>query len=114
MSASKGDKGEWRIDPAELFRVYPKKNSQILQSEQNETPENTLKHKLLEQEVEHLREHLERERKTTDDLKQDRDKWREQAEKSTILLTHQQAQTTRQPPPQGRVRRAWDALTGKL
>jgi hypothetical protein len=81
----------YKIDPAELFRVYPK-NAEIVtvnaKSEQSATPENTKENEYLRRENELLRQQLEREQANLDDLKADRDQWRQQA---TNLLTHQPA-----------------------
>lgn len=54
ISAAKNDIGEWQIDPAELHRVYPPH----VPSEQNLTPEITLKIKALQDEVQRLSERL--------------------------------------------------------
>lgn len=57
LSGTKNDKGNWQIDPAELFRVFPKgvpKRS----GGKKRTVQNPTEHALLEQEVEHLRERL--------------------------------------------------------
>ena len=83
LSASKDEKGQWQIDPAELFRVFPVQH-------QNERRETHIEH---HETAQHLAELLERERKLLleqiADLKADRDHWRNQA---TMLLTHQQPQ----------------------
>ena len=73
LSASKDDKGQWQIDPAELFRVFPVQH----QTEHRETP--IEHHEILERERQLLLEQIA-------DLKADRDHWRNQA---TMLLTHQ-------------------------
>lgn len=63
MSAEKNDKGHWQIDPAELFRVFPK-TSPDDQSEPKPTPnQNHLKtsqNSALEIEVKMLREQIDR------------------------------------------------------
>lgn len=63
MSAEKNDKGHWQIDPAELFRVFPKTSLED-QTEPNSTPfENrskTIETSALEVEVKMLREQIER------------------------------------------------------
>jgi hypothetical protein len=63
MSAAKNDMGHWEIDPAELFRVFPK-TGLIEQAEPKPTPnENQPKASLasaLEVEVKMLREQIER------------------------------------------------------
>lgn len=94
LSASKDDKNQWQIDPAELFRVYPAQQAterQATPPQQEETPEQLAQMLKKEQEErERERVQLERERllleRQIDDLKKDRDHWRHQA---TALLTHQ-------------------------
>jgi hypothetical protein len=83
ISAEKDEAGEWRIDPAELFRVYP--------PAQPETPPVDVPQPAtdgagdtagLQREISLLRERIE-------DLVEDRDRWREQAEQALRLLTDQ-------------------------
>lgn len=80
----------YKIDPAELFRVFPPITPVNGQSEQTRTSGNDLETAFLRRENELLREQLERER-------QQADHWRQQA---TMLLTHQpepKAQPTAAP-----------------
>jgi hypothetical protein len=83
LSASKDDKGQWQIDPAELFRVFPVQHQNEHPNEHRET------HIEHHETAQHLAELLERERKLLleqiADLKADRDEWRRQA---TMLLSH--------------------------
>lgn len=107
ISAEKTDGGGYLIDPSELHRVFPP-----LTRYSNESP-NTLGHetpsetRVLQAEIQFLREKIEaveeereRERKLlTDqlaDVREDRDHWREQAEKVTRLLPA--PETTPSPP----------------
>jgi hypothetical protein len=63
MSAAKNDMGHWEIDPAELFRVFPKTSSDE-QEEPKATPrenhEKTSQTSALDVEVKMLREQVER------------------------------------------------------
>lgn len=63
MSAEKNDRGHWQIDPAELFRVFPKSSS-AEQLEPKPTTlgnqEKTAHNSALEVEVKMLREQVER------------------------------------------------------
>ena len=68
----------YKIDPAELFRAFPK-TPENDKKEQSETPENTKENEYLRRENELLREQLKREQEQADH-------WRRQA---TALLTHQ-------------------------
>lgn len=81
LSAEKDGNGEWRIEPAELFRVYP---PPATAEGDRPTPEEVAG---LRRENELLREQLA-------DLKEDRDRWRETA---TRLL----------PAAQPAARRGW-------
>lgn len=91
LSAKRDDKNQWQIDPAELFRVYDAQHP----TERHETPPNTQPNTLetpaeLSRMLLKEREERERERHllegTIEDLRTDRDHWRQQA---TALLTHQ-------------------------
>jgi hypothetical protein len=75
VSATKNDKGEWQIDPAELFRVYQPLNGQ---GEREPSPS--------EGQIEALQRENSLLRDQLDDLREDRDQWRRQA---TALLTDQ-------------------------
>lgn len=86
VSAEKADNGEWRIEPVELFRVWPPVNEvqQPLQDglTSSDTPGLQAENRLLREQVAELRE--------------ERNAWREQAQR--LALTDQRAAP--QPPPQ--------------
>lgn len=65
----------YEIDPAELFRVFPKKPQEPVTDEQRATPQETATAD--RREIEMLREQLE-------DVKADRDAWREQAQRLAL------------------------------
>lgn len=65
LSATKVGQG-WQIEAAELFRVWPK--STEIQPLKKDNPDGQVN--LLELEVRMLREQIERERETVDDLRQ--------------------------------------------
>ena len=109
LSGKKNDSGQWEIDPAELHRVYEAVSSNSAKNDKTERYETPNKTGVLEANIEALQQQLERERELNRDLQQDRDHWRQQA---TALLTDQR-QKSPQKPVQGRIRRAWSALTGK-
>lgn len=77
LSASRNELGEYQIDPAELFRVYPPKGSEDSSGDrtakQDETPKDSSG---LQAQLESLREERERERQqltaTIDDLRDER------------------------------------------
>ncbi len=112
LSGTRNDKGEWEIDPAELFRVFAKQNDLERKKEQNGTPENPAQNALLQQEIRHLREQLDRERELNRDLNRRLDAENEERRKLTLLLTDQRA-TAPQKAAEGRFARAWGILRGK-
>jgi hypothetical protein len=91
ISAAKDEGGEWRIDPAELFRVYPPVSPVDDNHPATESASDTGG---LRREIEVLRERLAEKDELIADLREDRDRWREQA---TRLL----------PSPQPTERRGW-------
>jgi hypothetical protein len=111
LSGKRNDKGEWEIDPAELFRVFAKQNTQERKKEQNRTPENPAQNALLEQEIRHLREQLDRERELNRDLSRRLDAENEERRKLTLLLTDQRA-TAPKKAAEGLLARAWEFLRG--
>lgn len=81
LSATRHEDGSYSIDPAEISRVFgmePQEGSKRRDAE----PDGT---RLLER-IEALEVMLNREREISADLKEDRDRWRQQA---TALLTNQ-------------------------
>ena len=85
ISARKGQNGEYQIDPAELHRVFPLKNSGTV-------TENTIWNATrphsdpteLAARIKALEEMLVREREALDEVRADRDAWKQQA---TALLS---------------------------
>ncbi len=85
ISSEKGQNGEYRIDPAELHRVFPLKNSGTV-------PENAIWNETrphgdpteLAARIKALEEMLVREREALDEVRADRDAWKQQ---STALLS---------------------------
>ena len=94
LSAVRQENGSYTIDPAELFRVYPKNSSATVQSERSATAQNTNGE---HQEVALLRELLAEVRGERDQLRADRDRWQQQAERITLLLTHQHPSNAARP-----------------
>jgi hypothetical protein len=98
LSAEKDAAGEWRIEPVELFRVYPPVS---LGDDNQPATETTSDTGGLQREIAMLRERI-------DDLVEDRDRWRDQAERAMTLLTDQR------PAAQPDARRGlWRRLRGK-
>ena len=94
LSAVRQENGSFSIDPAELFRVYQRNGCPEQKTERLATQEDT---EAQRREVALLRELLEEVRGERDNLRADRDRWQQQAERITLLLTHQPpaAETTR-------------------
>lgn len=76
----------YKLDPAEVFRVFPKKPQGNPKNEQIETHKNPIGNSLLEQELQLMKKEIEfLKQRTTDkdeqiqDLQKDRDHWRQQA-----------------------------------
>ncbi len=81
MSASKDDLGQYKIDPAELFRVYPAKGQVLDPNRPIETPDYKRDNAL-------LREQLERERESVNDLRQRLDRAEQERRQLLQMLTH--------------------------
>ena len=95
ISAEKDAAGEWRIEPVELFRVYPPAPPPAPPVDDNRpTPEADGDTGGLQREITLLRERI-------DDLVEDRDRWRTQAEQALRLLTDQRPPKRRKWWPWG-------------
>lgn len=96
VSARRAETGSFEIDPAELFRVYPANAGVFVANsspEQNRTPSRTPSEQAetatLRAEIDGLKAQLRMMQGFVDDLKEDRDNWREQAKASQRLLEDQ-------------------------
>lgn len=114
VSATKDDKGQWRIDPAELFRVYPPAAKKAITETQTGNLELLLKLKEVETKLEVTEKRLldkeseiENFRAQAGDLRTERERWRTQAEQITRLLTDQREKEQAKKP------RFWAWLSGK-
>lgn len=85
ISASKDDTGAYSIDPAELHRVFPSVTV-AQQSRSNDARPLTIRENS-QVEVTMLKAMLSREQEINADLREDRDRWRQQA---TSLLENKQ------------------------
>jgi len=87
ISAKKDFSGAWRIDPSELSRVYPLRADVLRNDGENPSAQvASMESKSLMEELAVLRERasaqsalLEERSKLIEDLKEDRDRWRQQA-----------------------------------
>ena len=114
VSATKDDKGQWRIDPAELFRVYPPAAKKAITETQTGNLELLLKLTEVETKLEVTEKRLldkeseiENFRAQVGDLRTERERWRTQAEQITRLLTDQREKEQAKKP------RFWAWLSGK-
>jgi hypothetical protein len=110
ISAIRGESGEWRIDPSELFRIYPALSTVDVNQKDKVDVGLQRVDSGLQREIELFRERLREKDGIIDDLRQDRDHWRQQA---TALLTDQRA-TAPQKAAEGLLARAWSILRGKV
>jgi hypothetical protein len=85
ISAEKDVSGEWRIDPAELFRVY----QASVKVNDNQQPSLAVVDHGLQREVAFRDEKIVLLESQLADIREDRDRWRAQAEQATRLLTDQ-------------------------
>lgn len=97
MSASRDDKGRYLIDPAELFRCYPKygDRTDVKTDTVHETAQ--LTYQISELKIESLIQQLERERELNRDLARRLDEEALERRKLTALLTHQQTNQQNHP-----------------
>lgn len=87
ISAFKDERGQWMIDPAELFRVYEPVSNKETVEPQTANLSLLLKLKELESKLEVTDKRLLDKDREIDDLRTQRDHWRTQAEQITRLLT---------------------------
>lgn len=103
VSATRNDKGGWDVDPAELFRVYPRNTATVATNgsmKRDATPSATADETpALQAEIEGLKAQLALMREQLDDVKTQRDEWATQAKQATRLLADQRP-----------VRRGWFGL----
>ncbi len=113
MSASRNDTGGYTIDPAELFRVYPKKSATDVApvAGDSEQLQNATSINVLQIEIDMLRErlrdkeqHISTLHSQVDDIQKDRDHWRSHAERSTLLIEDMRLKEAAKPvePPKKR------------
>lgn len=97
ISGKKDENGSWMIDPSELHRIFPpisQKDPENPFVKQNatphKTPERVIETTALEREVQTLRDAL-------SDAREDRDKWRDMAERLSLAPPSSQIPS----PPRG-------------
>ena len=87
ISAQKDDNGHWQIEPVELFRVYPKANQVNKVNDNQLTTGNNKVNSDLQDEIEVLREKSKMQKERIEELSEERNNWKEQANK--LLLTYE-------------------------
>jgi hypothetical protein len=107
LSATRSESGDYQIDPAELFRVYPASVNRDTQTEQDATPKDAA---LLQAELAILKEERERERaqmqETIEDLRgRLKDESEERRQLLRLLPPPQPAQDS--PASPAKARAAW-------
>jgi len=89
LSASRNDKNGWDIDPAELFRVYPRNTDNGSGNggmKQTVTPDTTAAETaVLQAEIAGLRERLDDMKAALEREREQADKWQQQAESLRLL-----------------------------
>lgn len=112
LSAIKNDSGVYQIEPAELNRVYPINvdgNQDRTPRTPLETPENGPSVRELQARLEAAHERLADREAVIADLREDRDRWRQQA---TALLSDQRPSPGPDQPPEPRRKGFWGRLFG--
>jgi hypothetical protein len=99
ISAAKSETGDWQIDPAELHRVFPPARNEPDRAgngaaERGATAAERHETAALEGQIAGLRQVAELLRQQLDDVRADRDAWRDQAQGQQRLL----AASERGPP----------------
>ena len=110
LSAIRQDTGVFRIEAAELYRVYPKTvdgNQDRTPQTVAQTPENTPSVRELQARLEAAQERLADRETLIADLREDRDRWRQQA---TALLADQRASSLPDQTPAQRPKGFWKRL----
>jgi len=101
ISATKDDFGRYQIDPSELHRVYPPLSEvdrhEDQQDGRDKTQELTIKIKVLEAQIQAIAELKAQIAAERDDLRTDRDHWREEATQVRRILTDQSAKPAVEP-----------------
>lgn len=101
ISATKDDFGRYQIDPSELHRVYPPLSETDRQEDprdgRDKTQELTTKIMVLETQLQAIAELKAQIAAERDDLRADRDHWREEATQVRRVLTDQSAKQAVEP-----------------
>src|SRR4051794_8781910 len=120
MSYRSKENGQYQIDAAELFRVFPRKRTETIESERLETPRETDETPVLRAKLEAVEARLQDKDGVIEDLRRRLDAEAEERRKLTALLTDQRPQPQPEPAAlapekaaERRLSRAWSILRGK-
>ena len=84
ISAEKDANGHWRIDPSELHRLYPVVSQDNTSIKEKDAPGHTSDYTELQHKIELLEVKLAASESQVEDLRSDRDAWREQAQRKLL------------------------------
>ena len=118
LSATKNSKGHWEIDPAELFRVFPKESPDQTEKP-NPTPDkNGIEAIILQVKLDVLQERFEEAQTRIQNLQKEKEAMRTDYRQSLAVLNAPTPQKVAEPPqPQPRTERPragfWARLTGQ-
>ena len=117
MSYRSKENGQYQIDAAELFRVFPRKQPETVEIERLETLRETDETPMLRARLEAAEARLRDKDGVIDDLRRRLDAEAEERRKLTALLMDQRkpepAAVSPGKPVEGRWLRAWSILRGK-
>ena len=104
LSAEKDEKGAYRINPAELERVYQPRSTVAVSDDTQESHDETPQLTAARREIELLREMQRASEAREADLRAERDRLLGIVESTARLLTHQQTTMAVAPAPRGLAR----------
>lgn len=116
LSVRSAEGGQFQIDAAELFRVFPANSGSNVEIERSATPKETPETALLRAKLEAADARLQDARDQIDDLRRRLDAEAEERRRLTALLTDQRRPSAEEAPArpvEGRLARAWSILRGK-
>ena len=125
ISYTVGEDGERVIDVAELHRAFPvrtadeeegiaRKQAGSLQSNDTQVIELRAQLQIEQAKVAMLQERMTEKDSALSDLRTDRDHWRQQAERATLLLTDQRAKEPAPAPQRTEQAKGWRGLLHRL
>ena len=98
LSAEKDEFGRYKIDPSELFRVYPPTSRSPVEKTEVDQDSTTADQAIFELKIENLQEQLKRERELNNDLKNRFDALEKRLDSLMMLITHQPIVQTKKAP----------------